>query len=82
MVFLFFFWVVSVTFQDLSYDMMSKKIQIFLNFFLLKKESSAKFTRVNLAAQTTHFVFVNYVFGQKIRSKKKSGGKGESEKIN
>jgi hypothetical protein len=25
---------------------------------------------------------VNYVFGQKTRSKKKSGGKGESEKIN
>jgi hypothetical protein len=37
---------------------------------------------VNLAAQTAHFVSVNYVFGQKIRSKKKVGGKGENEKIN
>jgi hypothetical protein len=42
----------------------------------VKKESSAKFTRVNLAAQTAHYVFVKYIFGQKIRSKKKSGGGG------
>jgi hypothetical protein len=40
----------SVTFQDLSYNMLPKKIQIILNYFLLKKGLSA-----NLAAQTTYF---------------------------
>jgi hypothetical protein len=42
----------SVTFQDLSYNMLPKKIQFFFEFFLLKKGLSA-----NLAAQTTHFQY-------------------------
>ncbi len=56
--------------------MLSKKIKIILNFLLLKKGSSAKFTHVNLAAQTAHFL-VNYVFGQKIHFQKKKWGEGE-----
>ncbi len=63
----------SVTFQDLSYNMLPKKIKIILNYLLLKEGSSAKFTRVNLVAQTTHFL-VNYVFRQKICSKEKNRG--------
>jgi hypothetical protein len=75
----FFFWV-SVTFQDLSYNMLPKKIKFILIFFLLKEGSSDKFTRVNLVAQTAHFL-VNYVFGQNICSKKNtSGGKGKVNK--
>jgi hypothetical protein len=49
----------------------------YFELFSVKKSSSAKFTRVNLAAQTAHFL-VNYVFGRKIGSKKKQvGGKGK-----
>jgi hypothetical protein len=67
---------VSVTFQVFFNGMLSKKIKIILNFLLLKKGSSAKFTHVNLAAQTAHFL-VNYVFGQKIHFQKKKWGEGE-----
>jgi hypothetical protein len=62
--------------------MLPKKIKIIFNYFLLKEGSSAKFTRVNLVAQTAHFL-VNYVFGQKFCSKKKkktSEGKGNVNK--
>ncbi len=52
----------------------------YFELFSVKKRSSAKFTRVNLAAQTAHFL-VNYVFGRKIGSKKKHlGGKGKFKK--
>jgi hypothetical protein len=60
--------------------MLPKKIKIILNYFSLKEGSSANFTRVNLVAQTAHFL-VNYVFGQKNCSKKNtSGGKGKVNK--
>jgi len=71
---------VSVTFQDFSYDVLPKKIKIILDYFLLSCQ--LKFTCVNLATQTAHFL-INYVFGQKICSKKRtSERKGESENIN
>ncbi len=73
----------SVTFQDFSYDMLPKKSFKILNFFFVKKKvCQLKFTCVNLATQTAHFL-INYVFGHKICSKKRtSERKGESENIN
>jgi hypothetical protein len=38
----FIYFLVSVAFQDFSYDMLPKKIKIILNYFLLKKGLSAK----------------------------------------
>jgi hypothetical protein len=73
--------VVSLIFQDLSYDMMSKNFYFNLKFLLVKKRVVGQIHTCEFGCPNCPF-FCKLCFWSENSFQKKSGGQGESEKIN
>ncbi len=73
----------SVTLQDLSYDMLPKKIQITLNYFFVKKKFINQIHTCVWLPKLSFFFSCKLCFwSENLFQNKTSGMKGESEKIN